>query len=85
MRTAAVALMSALLLLLTGLAAGADARNAPKRQKPQAAKELPQAAPRARRAPEPGEWHERDTSKLPFGSGVWWDQMLRENRLTCCS
>jgi len=28
---------------------------------------------------------ERDAAKLPFGSSAWWDQMLRENRLTCCN
>jgi Tfp pilus assembly protein PilE len=28
----------------------------------------------------------RDANKLPFGSSIWWDQMLRENRAgTCCN
>ena len=31
------------------------------------------------------DWYPRDSSKLPFGSSRWWDQMLREDRLTCCS
>jgi hypothetical protein len=31
------------------------------------------------------QWYARDASKLPFGSSIWWEQMLRENRLTCCN
>jgi len=31
------------------------------------------------------DYYERDVNKLPFGTSVWWDQMLRENRLTCCN
>ena len=28
----------------------------------------------------------RDANKLPVGSSIWWDQMLRENRAgTCCN
>ena len=26
-------------------------------------------------------WYPRDASKLPFGSAIWWEQMLRERRL----
>jgi hypothetical protein len=37
------------------------------------------------RRPKSQEWYPRDSSKLPFGSAIWWDQMLRENRLTCCN
>jgi len=25
-------------------------------------------------------WYEHDANKLPFGSAIWRDQMLRENR-----
>jgi hypothetical protein len=32
-----------------------------------------------------GDWYPQDSSKVPFGSARWWDQMLRENRLTCCN
>jgi hypothetical protein len=42
-------------------------------------------AQRARAPADGSEWYARDASKLPFGSSIWWDQMLRENRLTCCN
>ena len=32
-----------------------------------------------------GAWYPHDASQVPFGSARWWDQMLRENRLTCCN
>jgi hypothetical protein len=25
-------------------------------------------------------WYERNADKLPIGSRIWWDEMLRENR-----
>jgi hypothetical protein len=27
-------------------------------------------------------WYAREASKLPFGSTIWWQQMLDEGRLT---
>jgi len=32
------------------------------------------------RHPNAADWYPHDTSKLPFGSAVWWDQMQRERR-----
>lgn len=26
-------------------------------------------------------WYEHDANKLPFGSSLWWEQMLREKRV----
>ena len=31
--------------------------------------------------PDASGWYPRDASKLPFGSALWWDQMMREGRL----
>ena len=64
--------------VLAALAPSAEANKATKKQKPSAARQ----AGRDRGAEQ---WHARDASKLPFGSSIWWDQMLRENRLTCCN
>ena len=43
------------------------------------------SAPRTQSKPNrkshPDRYYERDSNKLPFGSQIWWDQMLREGRL----
>jgi opacity protein-like surface antigen len=68
-----------LAVLLAALATAADAKKPVKKHKQYAAHQAAQPA-RSRE-----QWYARDASKLPFGSSIWWDQMLRENRLTCCN
>ena len=69
-------------VLLAGFATTVTAKKPAKKPKQHAARQVTHAA----RAPSEGsEWYARDASKLPFGSSIWWDQMLRENRLTCCN
>ena len=67
--------------VLAAFAPGVEANKATKKQKPSAAQQARQAG----RDRGTEQWHARDASKLPFGSSIWWDQMLRENRLTCCN
>jgi hypothetical protein len=77
---AAVAALS----LLSGLAAEVSA----KAHRGRSQRHPLNLAPRPERTAHPAEiggWRPHDTSKLPFGSAIWWDQMLRENRLTCCN
>jgi hypothetical protein len=31
--------------------------------------------------PDANGWYPHDSSKLAFGSAIWWEQMLREGRL----
>jgi hypothetical protein len=66
---------------LVAFAPSAEANKAAKKQKLSAAQQARQAG-RDRSAEQ---WHARDAAQLPFGSSIWWDQMLRENRLTCCN
>ena len=47
-------------------------------QKPAAARQYSSARAAT---PPPDPYIERDASKLPFGSAIWWDQMRREGRL----
>jgi hypothetical protein len=69
-------------VVLLGVSTTVEAKKPAKKPKQYAARQLPQAA----RGPAvDGQWYARDASKLPFGSSIWWDQMLRENRLTCCN
>jgi hypothetical protein len=69
-------------VLLVGFATTVAAKKPAKKPKQYAARHVANPA----RAPAEGnEWYARDASKLPFGSSIWWDQMLRENRLTCCN
>jgi hypothetical protein len=65
-----------LAVLLAGVATTADAKKPAKKHKQYAARTA---------RPAPDQWYERDVNKLPFGSSLWWEQMLRENRLTCCN
>jgi hypothetical protein len=69
-------------VLLVGFATTVAAKKPAKKPKHYAAR---QVAHRARAPADGSEWYARDVSKLPFGSSIWWDQMLRENRLTCCN
>ena len=81
-----VAVLAAL-SLIAGLGLSGDASAQPHKKKShkhahaQAGKS---AAYRA--APLPDPYIERDSNRLPFGSAIWWDQMLRENRAgPCCN
>jgi hypothetical protein len=69
-------------VMLMGLSTTVEAKKSAKKPKAYAAR---QVEPAARAPASDSQWHARDASKLPFGSGIWWDQMLRENRLTCCN
>jgi hypothetical protein len=69
-------------VLLCGFATTVAAKKPSKKPKQYASRQVSQ---RARAPADGGEWYARDASKLPFGSSIWWDQMLRENRLTCCN
>jgi hypothetical protein len=42
---------------------------------------VPSNIDRAPQYPDSSGWYPRDASKLPFGSAIWWEQMLRERRL----
>ena len=33
-----------------------------------------------RRVPDAGDYYEHIADKLPFGSSIWWEQMMRERR-----
>ena len=69
-------------VLLVGFATTVAAKKPAKKSTHAAARQASHPAP----APAEGNaWYARDASKLPFGSNLWWDQMLRENRLTCCN
>lgn len=58
--------------ILGGLASAAEAGSLAKKYRDQAPE---------RRAIEHGNgYHERLADKLPFGSSIWWEQMMRERR-----
>jgi len=66
-------------IVLLGVSTAVEAKKPAKKPKQY-------AAPHVARAPaDSGQWYPHDASKLPFGSSIWWDQMLREGRLTCCN
>ena len=66
------------------LAAAAPADAAPRKHPTKAKREAPAKRPAAT-VPRPGPYRELLVEKTPFGTSAWWDQMLRENRLTCCN
>jgi len=71
----------AALSLLVGVVGEASAETSAKKhkryvKKPPAVQEYATA-----RSTRPDSYVERDASKLPFGSAIWWDQMQREGRL----
>jgi len=79
MRTIVAWALGAIVLL--GVSTAVEAKKSAKKPKQYAARHV-----QAARGPADGsQWYPHDTSKLPFGSSVWWDQMLREGRLTCCN
>jgi hypothetical protein len=69
-------------VMLMGVSPTVEAKKSAKKPKAYAAR---QGEPAARAPADDRQWYARDASKLPFGSSIWWDQMLRENRLTCCN
>jgi hypothetical protein len=73
--------------LIAGPALSADAKSPAKKLKSAAAHQGPQRTGERRpnADPSPNPWYALDANKLPFGSSLWWEQMLRENRLTCCN
>lgn len=71
-------------LLLTAMATPVDAKTA-RKHKRHVASHVKQEKVRKPIVDTQSDYIERDVNKLPFGTSVWWDQMLRENRLTCCN
>jgi hypothetical protein len=63
------------LSLLAGLAVPADAGSPPRKQRYKAypAYKPPPTQPTS-------DYYERLADKLPFGSSIWWEQMMRERR-----
>ena len=83
MRTVVAALCT--LSLLAGLSGEASARAYAKKRHKHASAQLRQPSAGAATS-RPDGYVERDVNKLPFGSSLWWDQMLRENRAgQCCN
>jgi hypothetical protein len=83
MRIAVVAGLAAL-ALVAGLADDVSARSHAKKNHKYAKAQARQAS--SARALKPDGYIEREVSKLPFGSALWWDQMMRENRAgQCCN
>jgi len=73
------------LSLLAGLSGEASGRAHTKKSKKQASAQVRQPSGGAATL-KPDGHIERDANRLPFGSSLWWDQMLRENRAgTCCN
>jgi hypothetical protein len=73
MRIAIVSVVG--LSLLDGLAAAADAGSPLRKQR-----HKPLHAYKSPPAPSASDYYERLADKLPFGSSIWWEQMLRERR-----
>ena len=74
----------AVLSLTAGLAGEAGARS--KKTHTYAKAQVRQPAPRAAMSYNADGYVERHADKLPFGSSIWWDQMLREGRAgPCCN
>jgi hypothetical protein len=84
MRMAVVVAGLVALVTIVGPANVCAQPEAKKRHKPVQAQVQHPAA--ARTSPKPDGYVERDANRLPFGSALWWDQMLRENRAgQCCN
>jgi hypothetical protein len=74
-----------ILSLIAGIAVGASAETPPKKRHKQAQAQVRQPSATAP-LPKPDPYIERNADRLPFGSSIWWDQMLRENRAgQCCN
>lgn len=69
------------LALLAGLAGPADAGARSKKPRAHANSHAGEASRPARpRAQEQDSYYEHIADKLPIGSSIWWDQMMRERR-----
>ena len=83
MRMVMVAALAAL-AAIAGPASGVNAEPTAKKRHKSAHAQIRQHT--AASTPKPDAYVERDANKLPFGSALWWDQMLRENRAgQCCN
>ncbi len=67
------------LALIGGFFSAALAANSHPRQHAKHYHRQPATGARAERRE--GAWQPHDSSALPFGSGRWWEQMLREGRI----
>ena len=84
MRTTVAVL--AIFSLIAGLAGDCSARTKPKKTHKYAKAQARQPARAAATPANADAYIERHADKLPFGSSIWWEQMLRENRAgTCCN
>jgi hypothetical protein len=66
------------LSLLAGLAGPADAGARPKKQRHHAVNSG--QSYKYQPVPPGSDYQERIADKLPFGSSIWWEQMVRERR-----
>jgi hypothetical protein len=66
------------LVLIVGLFSAAHAAGTHLRQHAKRLHRQPAPGVRERRE---GAWQPHDSGALPFGSGRWWEQMLREGRI----
>lgn len=76
MKTAIAAAIG--LSLVAGLAGPAEAGPRAKKYKPYAGQDSRASAPK--RAQEPDGYYEHLADKLPMGTSIWWEQMMRERR-----
>jgi len=77
-------LVLAPLALLAGSMGAADAADYSTAHKRHAERNVRRPSPHlGAKPPSRGDngWQPHDTSRLPFGSQSWWDQMLREGRM----
>ena len=73
------------LSLLAGLSGEASARAYAKKGKKHVSAQVRQPTGGAATF-KPDGHVERDANRLPFGSSLWWEQMMRESRAgTCCN
>ena len=64
------------LTLLFGGAVPSDAGGAPRKQR----HKVDRGNVHHSVQPQSGDYYERIADKLPFGSSIWWEQMMRERR-----
>jgi hypothetical protein len=76
----------AILALIAGLSGDVNAQAYAKKRHKHTKAQVRQPASGAATSNTADGYIVRDANKLPFGSSIWWDQMLRENRAgTCCN
>jgi hypothetical protein len=74
------------LALIAGSSGEAGAQGYAKKRHKHAKAQVRQSAGATQRSNAASDYIVRDANKLPYGSSIWWDQMLRENRAgTCCN